>query len=84
MAGGFEAKVCILGHIQRGGSPTASDRNLASRMGAAAIDLLLKGKCDVMAGETNFETNIVSMKDTFSKKKSINTSWIDLENILSI
>ncbi|NVK42411.1 MAG: 6-phosphofructokinase [Oceanospirillaceae bacterium] len=47
---GEEARVCILGHIQRGGSPTAHDRVLASCMGATAIDFLLAGYSDVMVG----------------------------------
>lgn len=47
---GLEAKVCILGHQQRGGAPTATDRILASRMGAMAVDSLVKGVCNVMIG----------------------------------
>ncbi|MCC6278125.1 MAG: 6-phosphofructokinase [Oligoflexia bacterium] len=82
--GGFDAKVCILGHIQRGGSPTAYDRNLASRMGSFAVELLTQGKCDVMAGEANLKPVAVGMKDTFSRTKPINRDWITLENILSI
>ena len=40
----FETRVSVLGHIQRGGSPTAFDRVLASRLGASAVELLLEGK----------------------------------------
>ncbi|MCB0384853.1 MAG: 6-phosphofructokinase, partial [Bdellovibrionales bacterium] len=47
---GFEAKVCILGHIQRGGAPSAADRILGSRMGVHAVELLHQGKTDVMVG----------------------------------
>ncbi|MEK6774293.1 MAG: 6-phosphofructokinase [Bdellovibrionota bacterium] len=47
---GLDAKVCILGHQQRGGAPTANDRILASRMGAAAVDALMKGTCNIMIG----------------------------------
>ena len=47
---GFEAKVCILGHIQRGGSPSSIDRILGSRLGAHSIKTLLKGVTDVMVG----------------------------------
>jgi len=46
----FDIKVTILGHLQRGGSPTYFDRVLASKMGIAAIEGLLQGKCDVMVG----------------------------------
>src|SRR5580692_11452063 len=48
---GFEAKVCVLGHIQRGGSPTARDRILASRFGFTAVRLLQEGLSDLMVGE---------------------------------
>jgi 6-phosphofructokinase 1 len=46
-----EYRVCILGHIQRGGSPTAADRLLATKLGGYAVDLLRRGQTDVMAGE---------------------------------
>jgi 6-phosphofructokinase 1 len=46
-----EYRVCILGHIQRGGSPTAADRLLATKLGGHAVDLLRRGQTDVMAGE---------------------------------
>jgi 6-phosphofructokinase 1 len=47
---GLEPRVCILGHLQRGGTPTARDRILASRLGAAAVDALVDGG-GVMVGE---------------------------------
>ena len=46
----FDIKVTVLGHLQRGGSPTYFDRVLASRMGVAAVEGLLDGKTDVMVG----------------------------------
>ena len=46
----FDIKVTILGHLQRGGTPTYFDRVLASRMGIAAVEGLLNGKYDVMVG----------------------------------
>lgn len=48
-----ETRVCVLGHIQRGGSPSCLDRFIASRMGFGAIEALLKGKHDVMVGIVN-------------------------------
>lgn len=83
-ASGYDAKVCILGHIQRGGSPTAYDRNLASRMGSAAVQFLLKGRSDVMVGEVNQDIVAVPLKDTFTKKKAVRKDWITLEKTLSI
>ena len=47
---GLETRVTILGHVQRGGSPTAADRNLSSRLGAAAVDFLVDGHHGLMAG----------------------------------
>ena len=47
---GMELRVTVLGHVQRGGTPTAFDRLLASRMGAKAVDLLLKGQSNLMVG----------------------------------
>jgi len=82
--GGYEAKICILGHIQRGGSPTASDRNLASRLGAAAVHFLKAGQTDIMAGEINKKIVAVPLKDTFGKKKGIHADWLKLEKTLSI
>lgn len=83
-AGKFDAKVCVLGHIQRGGSPTAIDRTNASRLGAAAVEELLKGQCDVMIGLINNELKTTPFKDSFTKKKNIQKELIALENILSI
>lgn len=51
----IESRVSILGHIQRGGSPTANDRMLASRLGHAAVEALLQGKSMMMAGMVNNE-----------------------------
>jgi 6-phosphofructokinase 1 len=82
--GGYDAKVCILGHIQRGGSPTGADRNLACRMGSAAINFLLRGKTDVMVGEVNQQIVAVPLKKAFSKKKVVRKDWIALEKTLSI
>jgi len=81
---GYEAKVCILGHIQRGGSPTAYDRNLASRLGAAAVHFLRAGMADVMAGEMNNKIVSIPLKEAFSKKKKIRSDWLKLEKTLSI
>lgn len=80
---GFSAKVCILGHIQRGGSPTSIDRNLASRLGSAAVELIRKGYCDVMAGEVNQKPVSVPLSHTFQKKKELSSDWIKLARVLS-
>jgi len=79
----FELRVCILGHIQRGGSPTARDRVLASRLGAASVQSLLDGHTNVMVGIVNNEIRITPMRNTWSKKKSINYDLVELYKILS-
>lgn len=79
----YEMRVCILGHIQRGGSPTARDRVLASRLGAAAVQSLMDGHESVMVGVVNNEIKITPLRNTWSKKKSINYDLLELANILS-
>jgi 6-phosphofructokinase 1 len=81
---GMEAKVCILGHIQRGGSPTASDRILASRMGGAAIDFLLKGESNVMVGIHHDAIVKVPFAEVYATEKKVSRDLIDLAQILSI
>lgn len=80
---GFQAHVCILGHIQRGGTPTASDRVLASRMGSAAVDLLLDGICDVMVGSQGEDLVRLELSEILGKKKVVNQSLIKLASVLS-
>ncbi|MBS1971481.1 MAG: 6-phosphofructokinase [Bdellovibrionales bacterium] len=77
---GLDAKVCILGHIQRGGSPTASDRILASRMGAAAVETLLAGQSDVMVG-TEADKLITMSLEIVTKSEKKSSSSMDLVNL---
>ncbi len=80
---GLEAKVCILGHIQRGGAPTAGDRILASQMGAAAVTTLCEGFCDVMIGRQNGQFVRVPLEEVLATKKSISKDLIELIQVLS-
>lgn len=80
---GFEAKVCILGHVQRGGAPTASDRILASRLGAGAVSALMRGESDVMVGVQAGNLVTVPFSDSLGKKKEIPHDLIELAHILS-
>lgn len=77
-----DLRVCILGHTQRGGSPTARDRVLASRLGAAAIDSLMEGHANVMVGVLDGEIRITPSKNVLSRKKSIDYDLIKLANLL--
>ena len=79
----FEMRVGILGHIQRGGSPTARDRVLASRLGAAAVQALADGHNKVMVGIINNDIKISPIRNAWSKKKSINYELLELAKILS-
>jgi 6-phosphofructokinase 1 len=80
---GLQAKVCILGHIQRGGSPTASDRILASRMSMTAVQLLLNGSCDIMVGSQGENLVMIDFAEALKKKKQVNQPLIELAQILS-
>ena len=82
--GGPECKIVVLGHLQRGGNPTARDRILASRLGAGAVDALLEGKTDVMVGEVNGEVSYCPLEETFSKRHPIDRRTIDLAKVLAI
>ena len=80
----YDARVTILGHLQRGGSPTASDRILASRMGRAAIDALIEGQRNVMIGIRNGDMVYVPFTQAISRTKTIRQSNVELVKILSI
>jgi len=80
----YDVRVTILGHIQRGGSPTAYDRILASRMGAAAIDALMEDQRNVMIGIQNDEIVYVPFSKAIKKEKPINRDLLNTLRILSI
>ncbi len=80
----LEAKVCILGHQQRGGSPTAYDRILASRTGSQAVETLLQGRCDLMIGVRGDDLVEVPFADTFKSRKACPKNLLDLAQILSL
>ena len=79
----IDLRVCILGHTQRGGSPTASDRVLASRLGVAAVEALLDGHTDVMVGFVNKEIKLTPMRHVWGRKKNIDYDLLKLTQLLS-
>lgn len=81
---GLDAKVCILGHQQRGGSPTANDRILASRLGYAAVMALLEGKSNIMIGVQSGKLVEVSLDDVTTKTKIGDKHLIQLARALSV
>ena len=80
----FEARVTILGHLQRGGIPTANDRILASRMGVAAIEALKDGQRNVMIGVKNDQIVYVPFNKAIRIDKPIDRELINVLNVLSI
>ena len=80
----FDARVTILGHLQRGGSPTAKDRILASQMGATAIEALSEGQRNVMIGIKNGDYVYVPFKRAIAHTQQMDLKDVDLVRILSI
>ena len=80
----YDVRVSILGHLQRGGSPTARDRIIASRMGAGAIDAILDGQRNVMIGIKNDKIVYVPFSDAIRPDKPLNLNLIKVLDELSI
>lgn len=80
----YDVRVTILGHLQRGGSPTAGDRILASRLGVGAIDAILEGQRNVMVGIRNDEVVYVPFIDAIKKDKPMDKDLIRVLDELSI
>lgn len=81
---GFDVRVSILGHLQRGGSPSARDRIFASQVGVGAINALLEGQRNVMVGIKNDEIVYVPLKSAIGKRKPIDRQLIKVLDELSI
>ena len=79
----IDLRVCILGHTQRGGSPNARDRVLASRLGSHAVEALLEGHTSVMVGIVNNEIKLTPMRNVWSRKKNIDYELLRLTELLS-
>jgi 6-phosphofructokinase 1 len=80
---GFESRVTILGHIPRGGSPTAFDRLLATRMGVKAAETLLAGETDVMVGLSGRDLVLMALEEVTSKNREPNLEYYDLALVLA-
>ncbi len=79
----LEVRVCILGHIQRGGSPTCMDRLIASRMGYHAVECLIEGRFNVFVGIVNNKMNYTPLDEAVKKKQRISEEWMKIVKILS-
>jgi len=80
---GLETRVSILGHIQRGGAPTVSDRLLASRLAERAVRALADGRSEIMIGYHNNQCVEVPIADAVGKKKDIDPELYRLADVLS-
>jgi 6-phosphofructokinase 1 len=78
-----DVRVCILGHIQRGGSPTCIDRLIASRMGYHAVECLIEGKKNVMVGIVNNQMSYIPLKQALKAKNKFDPSWLKIVKILA-
>jgi 6-phosphofructokinase 1 len=78
-----EVRVCILGHIQRGGNPSCFDRIIASRMGFAAVDCLLEGKKNMFVGILNNRMHYIPLDEAVKKKQRISEEWMEIVKILA-
>ena len=80
----FDTRVSVLGHMQRGGSPTCADRVLASRLGVSSVEALLKGHSNVMAGIVDNKLVFTPFKDVVSKTKEFPYELMRIAEILSL
>ena len=79
----LEVRVCILGHIQRGGSPSCMDRLIASRMGFHAVESLIEGRHNVFVGIVNNKMNYIPLDQAIKKKQRVSEEWLKIVKILS-
>lgn len=80
----YDTKVTIIGHLQRGGSPTCMDRVLASRLGYASVEALLAGKHGIMVGIQNEQVSYIPFDDAINKSKKLNNIMLQMAEILAL
>jgi 6-phosphofructokinase 1 len=81
---GYDIRVSVLGHLQRGGSPSAIDRVNASRLGHAAVEALIDDQKSVMVGISNGEIVLVPFRRAVKLHKDVNHNLVELARILSV
>lgn len=81
---GYDTRVTILGHLQRGGSPSSFDRMLASRLGVAAVEALIQGRKGLMAGMINNQVKFTRLSLAINNHSEIDEEIIRISEILSI
>ena len=80
---GIECRACILGHIQRGGSPVGADRILATKLGAYAVEQLMQGAHLMMAGEINQQAVLYPLSETGAKQKQIDPYLVRWQQLIA-
>ncbi len=80
----YDVRVSVLGHMQRGGTPSCFDRVLASRMGVLAVESLLEGNSNKMVGIIDEKITLTPLEDAIKGKSKINSDLIRVSDILSI
>lgn len=80
---GFSTRVTILGHIQRGGRPSAFDRLLATRLGVKAVEAVLSGQTDVMMGLRGRDIEAVPLEEVTSKQREANLDYYEMAKMLA-
>jgi 6-phosphofructokinase 1 len=78
-----DTRICILGHIQRGGAPSCLDRLIASRMGYHSVECLMSGRHNVMVGIVNNKMYYTPLEKAVKAKQSISEEWIKMVKILA-
>ncbi len=78
-----DVRICVLGHIQRGGSPTCEDRLVASHMGYYAVESLLVGRKNVMVGVINNKIHYTPLEKAVKEKQKIGQEWMKIVKILA-
>lgn len=82
--GGYDVKIMVLGHIQRGGSPSAQDRLTASILGARAVEIIAMGESGLMVGIVANQVKTVPFSDAFGRKRELNMNLYELAKVLAI
>jgi len=80
---GFELRVTIIGHVQRGGAPGAFDRLLATRLGSAAIECLSRGEHGCLVGQLRGEITSTPLAEVVANKKALDVRLLELARVLA-
>jgi len=80
----YDTKVTVLGHVQRGGTPSCTDREIAGKLGVSAVEAILMGQTGVMVGIINNNITMTPFEDVVLRKKAINLETFRINEILAV